>query len=203
MTETVLPVLENDVDDAAFAAAVSTQNVNGWVRQFAQLFATGTSKQMCAERLNKPLAALERVFQLPVFESLVREYARESATNAADRMLSASGVDTLLVVMRIRDDEKQKAETRLKACAMLLPHTLGLPGKTPRTAPQSVVESLLANASAAESLDSVLDKEILSKLAKHPELSPRFTSPMLSGERRPAQGGAGDALCDVGAVLSS
>ncbi len=197
---------ENVVDDDIFDAAVSTQNVHGWVRQFAQLFATGTAKQMCAERLNKPMAALERVFQLPVFQTLVREYARESATNGAERMLAASGVDTLLVVMQIRDDVKQKAETRLKACAMLLPHTLGLPTKTPKAAPRGIVEELLNNSSADESLESVLDQDILSKLAKHPELAPRFNvgSPLsqsLSGERRPVQGGAGDTTGVVGAAL--
>ncbi len=173
-----------DPSDDAGSKALPSQVSEGWLKQYAQMFATGMSQQAIAERIGKPVATLARAAQLPAFQTLVKEYCHESTSStSADRLLAGSAVDTLLVIMSIRDNPAVAPRERLTACAMLLPHALGLPGKTPKVPQKSTIESLLSNAGANESLEALLDKDILSKLEKHPELATR-----LSGERRPGQG---------------
>ena len=173
-----------DPSDDGVSKALPSQVSDGWLRQYAQMFATGMSQQAIAERIGKPVATLARASQLPAFQSLVKEYCRESTSStSADRLLAGSAIDTLLVVMSIRDNPAVSPRDRLAACSMLLPHALGLPGKTPKAPQKSTIEALLSNAGADESLEKLLDRDILSKLEKHPELATR-----LSGERRPGQG---------------
>lgn len=158
------------------------------MRQYAQLFAAGNSKTVIAERLGVPSARLERAFVLPAFQALVREYAKESSGRAALDILASSGVDTILTVISIRDDVKNSPRDRLAACAMLMPHTFGLPGKTPKAPIKDAVARAIEESSADESLETAVDRAILSKLEQHPEL---VTHAKLSEERRPEQGGNG------------
>lgn len=171
-------------DAVAPAAAPARKPGDGWLRDYAQMFASGVGKALIAERLGRPLAMLDSAFELPQFQDMVREYARESANGSADRMLAGAAVDTLLTVMRIRDNEKNSARDRLAACAMLMPHCFGLPGKTAKVPQKSPLEDLLSKSGSDDAIGAVLDRDILSKLAKHPELVPQMSS-----ETRPERGG--------------
>jgi hypothetical protein len=180
MPEAVLP--QPSTSDSA-PSTLSGQS-NGWLREYAQMFASGVGKTLIAERLGRPLAMLDNAFELPQFQSMVREYARESASSSAERMLAGAAVDTLLTVMKIRDNEKNTARDRLAACAMLMPHCFGLPGKTAKVPQKSTLEDLLSKSGSDGAIESVLDREILSKLDKHPELVATMSS-----ETRSERGG--------------
>lgn len=185
MTATIPVQPVDSVPDTAHATQTS---IEGWMRQYAQLFAAGTPKTVIAERIGVPIARLERAFVLPAFQALVREYAKESSGRAAQEMLASSGVDTLLTVISIRDDVKNSSRDRLAACAMLMPHAFGLPGKMPKAPQKDAVAKALEQSSAEESIETAIDRAILSKLEQHPELA---THTKLSGERRPEQEGSG------------
>lgn len=183
MPEAVLtPQPTNDA--VAPTAAPARKPGDGWLRDYAQMFASGVGKALIAERLGRPLAMLDAAFELPQFQDMVREYARESSSSSADRMLAGAAIDTLLTVMRIRDNDKNSARDRLAACAMLMPHCFGLPGKTAKVPQKSTLEDLLSKSGSDDAIEAVLDRDIMSKLAKHPELVTKMSS-----ETRPERGG--------------
>lgn len=196
MPESVLST-QPTADDVAAPASPARKSGDGWLRDYAQMFASGIGKTMIAERLGRPLSMLESAFELPQFQAMVREYARESAGSSADRMLAGAAVDTLLTVMRIRDNEKNSPRDRLAACAMLMPHCFGLPGKTAKVPQKSTLEELLSKSGADDAIESLLDRDILSKLAKHPELVTQMSS-----ETRPKRGGRDTVPADAASLIS-
>lgn len=196
MPEAVLSTQPTD-DDVAASAVPARKPGDGWLRDYAQLFASGVGKSLIAERLGRPLSMLDSAFELPQFQDMVREYARESASSSADRMLAGAAIDTLLTVMRIRDNEKCSARDRLAACAMLMPHCFGLPGKTAKVPQKSTLEDLLSKSGSDDAIETLLDREIMSKLAKHPELVTTMSS-----ETRPERRGRNTTPVNTASLTS-
>ena len=80
---------------------------------------------------------------------------------------------------------------------MFMPHCFGLPGKTAKVPQKSTLEELLSKSGADDAIESLLDRDIMSKLAKHPELVTQMSS-----ETRPKRGGRDTVPADAASLTS-
>lgn len=89
-------------------------------------FVSGVSIESLATRLQINVAQLKRYFSLPAVKSELEQYFKESkSTETAENLLRGSLVDSVLVVVHLRDDPTAPARLRFDAAKYLISLNLG------------------------------------------------------------------------------
>lgn len=96
--------------------------VRPWQRLAASLHATGTPLHDIAVHVNQPVAAISLFITSPPGQALIGTLLTENQERL-DSLLEAAGVDSLLVLIRIRDTSTKNPE-RIAACKEILNRVL-------------------------------------------------------------------------------
>lgn len=96
--------------------------IRPWQRIAAQLHATGTPIHNIALHVNQPVEAISLFITSPAGQAIVNSVLTENKERL-DRLLEAAGVDSLLVLIRIRDTSTKNTE-RISACKEILNRVL-------------------------------------------------------------------------------
>ena len=129
-------------------------SIANWHNAAAAMFARGLSKSEISVELNKPLNQVNHLFAQKTFADLVSQKIRKNGDVFA--FLDGLVVDSLLAVIKIRDDENVAPAVRLKAADSLLDRSIGTPAKN---AKQITTRETKVGADAVDELRQ-LDEEL-------------------------------------------
>jgi hypothetical protein len=97
--------------------------IKPWQRLSAALHATGTPIHDIVTHVGKSVEEISGFITCPRGQKIVREILYENQARLYD-LLDAAGVDSLLTLIKIRDNGASKPAERISACKELLSRTL-------------------------------------------------------------------------------
>ncbi len=102
---------------------ISPLAIKPWQRLAAALHATGTPISDISVSVNQPVPLVSAFITSPAGASIVGSILSENQDRLKD-LLDAAGVDSLLVLLKIRDSPSSKNSEKISACKEILARVL-------------------------------------------------------------------------------
>lgn len=151
-----------DKEPERLEASREVQDVSeSWVNVYARLQVSGVSDAECSELLGKSQAKLDVVAQSARFQALLLQYAKGSEDKAADAILKAQAMPSLVTLIQLRGAETTPVNTRVAICNSLLDRIYGKAPqvvKGSRTAPDDLGTASDDPADVARALRSKIER---------------------------------------------
>lgn len=96
-----------------------------WFKTFVLTFAATGDLTNCAQALGQPKALLVRAMQVPEFDKMLRAAVQEQSSEASAKLLRGTRLDSILTLIKLRDDDKIRPDLRAKICFWFLTVNIG------------------------------------------------------------------------------
>lgn len=147
----------------------SLLNDTDLLRNIAFMAAGGQSIQAIAGHCSLSLVDAKKALQMAHLNGYILDYQKQmSNAELTEKLLRGSAVDSVMVLIKLRDDETVRAATRVDVCKFLLrecvgQNKLGLLGK------DDAGDSMTAEFKRTGDIEAALDTELLRLLANDPQ----------------------------------
>lgn len=148
-------------------------SADSWLDTLALLVSNGVSLEMCATRLGRPRIKIERAMQLPEFQKKLQDLVKESSDDVGTRIIQGSLVDSVLRLVRFRDDPTVSPKDRIGVCKFLIESVLG----RAKNGLGLIQTSLAQIASMGQgNVEAGIDAEIMRLVDNNPVLKAKFAN---------------------------
>lgn len=136
-----------------------------WIHEAAMMTIAEMPQITIAKRLGKPLEMVMELPRMPEFKAILASLSEEDDTGVAMKLIRGSLTDSVLTLIKLRDDPHVKAETRRGCANDLISRAIGKVPDTVKVMPRSsVMEEMQAMEAQGMSPAEWLDQQIAQTL---------------------------------------